>query len=117
MTRDPLAMVNATHTASARSDDFIRTLLARWDPNRETGTVEWHGWFGIFHITREEIAAYVSEFGDPWMSERRNFEPGWYIVKQNNDGLVWAFAYASEGLAEVDFEKIDKQFTKDWSDE
>lgn len=47
------------------------------------------GHISLVNITRNMIAEYVSATGDPWMSERRNFEPGWYIVRvrEEEDGV------------------------------
>lgn len=112
-TRNPLDLVNAQSVASTRSDGFIRWYLTSGYSFEETGTVEWEGYFALADIDGGEVAEYVSEEGDPWMSEHRNFEPGHYIIKQNNDGLVWAYQYASHAMAEVDFDKIRAAFA-DW---
>lgn len=117
-----LDLTNAMHTASSRADDFFKEMLGgnlialESCMDRETGNVEWHGWFATMEVTREDVMAYVSCYGDPWISEHRNLNTGWYIVKQNNDGLVWAFAYASKGLADVDFEKIEALYAEESND-
>ena len=44
-------------------------------------------------MSRDDIREYVSEMGKPWFTERRNFSPGWYIIRTNSDGLVWGISY------------------------
>ena len=71
----------ASYETSTRADDFLMSL----DNTKvlgETGSVTSSlGHVSLVKITRDMIAEYVSAAGDPWMSERRNFEPGWYIVR------------------------------------
>ena len=79
----------AAYETSTRADDFLMSL----DNTKvlgETGSVTSSlGHVSLVKITRDMIAEYVSAAGDPWMSERRNFEPGWYIVRLRvRDGVL-----------------------------
>lgn len=79
----------ASYETSARADNFLMSL----DDTQvlaETGDVTSPlGHLSLVNITRDMIAEYVSAAGDPWMSERRNFEPGWYIVRVRvRDGVL-----------------------------
>lgn len=75
------------------ADEFLR-WLDRDEYIAVTGDVESPvGWVGIIKIDPRMIATWVSSAGDPWMSERRNFVPGWYIVRINECGLVWGLWY------------------------
>jgi hypothetical protein len=91
---------HAKTQAAGRADAFLKWL----DENEYlavTGEVDCPlGWVGLIEITGPEIATWVSSQGDPWMSEKRNFETGWYIVKIDNNGLVWGLYYGQGTLAE-----------------
>jgi hypothetical protein len=90
---NPTFYERASHTAAGRADDFLK-----WLDNDEyveyTGDVDQPlGWVGLIQITSDMIATWVSSQGDPWMSESRNFSPGWYIVRLDDNGLVWGMCY------------------------
>lgn len=71
----------ASYETSTRADNFLMSL-DNTHVLAETGDViSPLGHLSLMNITRDMIAEYVSAAGDPWMSERRNFEPGWYIVR------------------------------------
>ena len=106
---------NAEYTAPSRADTFLKhTSLAADDTD---GNVEAPmGWFCYMDINRDDVAAYVSRFGDPWLSEARNFQPGWYAIVEDNNGLVFGFFYGvSSDLkagekAREDFETARKAY-------
>src|SRR5207253_7646921 len=79
--------------AVARADAFFKWL----DPDQwvsDTGNVEAPtGHVALVQVDRQLIREYVSSAGDPWMSEDRNFAPGWYLVKTNEQGILWAYEY------------------------
>ena len=121
---------HANFIGSARGDAFFRWL----DPDQwvaDTGNVEAPtGHVALVQVSAELIREYVSSAGDPWMSERRNFTPGWYLVKTNEQGTVWAFGYDGwcewheafcadsfeEMKARHDFAVIEKQYAE-WDSE
>lgn len=79
---------------SSRADDFFRYHDHERTMVEETGSVESHvGHATLRKVERDVIAAYASEHGDPWVTERRNFTPGWYVDVRGEDGTVWAFYY------------------------
>lgn len=98
--------------AAGYADDFLKSL----DPNdaaADTGNIESSlGFVMLVEVTRDMIAEYVSVQGDPWMSEARNFWPGWYIIRHDDNGLVWGMDYGgngthSEELARADFAEAE----------
>lgn len=108
------------HIAAGRADDFLKS----YSPDyflAETGNVESPiGFLALVDITREDIAEYVTREGDPWMSEARNFSPGWYLIKFDNNGLVWGIDYGgsstfSEEAAREDFAEADRAYGE-WLD-
>lgn len=90
---NPTFYERADGTAPGRADQFLKWLDLD-EYVADTGDVEQPlGWVGLIQITRDQIATWVSSQGDPWMSEARNFAPGWYIVRQDSNGLVWGMSY------------------------
>jgi hypothetical protein len=84
---------HAESISSARADRFLKWI----DPDyyiADTGHVESPmGHVALVQITPDMIANYVTSEGDPWMSQRINFAPGWFLIKTNSDGLVWGMEY------------------------
>lgn len=112
-----LYLDHAKFVAPGRTDRFFKWLdedeFVSTNGNVEAPT----GWFGLLNLTREKIAEWVATDGDPWMSERRNFEPGWYIVNVNNDGLVWAHGYGedvtfNEEGARADYATLEARYSR-----
>lgn len=101
-----LSLPNAQSQARTRADAFFRWWLDFTPGYPETGNVEWYGYFVQAEVTRDDIRSYVAYAGDPWMSEHRNLEPGFYLIKVNGDGLIWAYQYASKAMARVDFDLL-----------
>lgn len=114
----------ASYETSARADDFLMSL----DDTQllaETGNVASPlGHISLVHVTRDMLAEYVSAAGDPWMSERRNFEPGWYIVRvreEENGVKVTGIGYGedcvfNEESARSDFAEAIIAHTYWWAD-
>lgn len=79
--------------APGRADDFFKSLTPD-DGIDDCGSTESPvGHVMLVKVTRDMIAEYVTREGDPWLSERRNFAPGWYIVRSDDNGLVWGISY------------------------
>jgi hypothetical protein len=90
---NPAYYDRASGTAPGRADAFFKGLTPD-DAVDETGEVDAPvGYVMLVKVDRDMIAEYVSREGDPWMSERRNFAPGWYIVRHDSNGLVWGIDY------------------------
>ncbi len=71
------------------------------------------GHFSLLKVERDDIARYVSAWGDPWVSEHRNFQPGWYILAVGSSGTIWAFHYESdEELARKDFAEAQRVYSE-----
>jgi hypothetical protein len=111
---------------AARTDVFFKWLSPDYW-TADTGNVEAPtGHVALIQLTPDLIRQYVTEEGDPWMSERRNFSPGWYLLKTDNNGLVWAHSYGGWcGMHEAfcadtfeemkvrhDFEVIEKAYAE-----
>lgn len=94
---------NAEYMAAGYADDFLKWIDDLYYAEITGSVDEPPGWCGLVHIDRDLIASYVSEAGDPWISERRNFTPGWYIIRIDSDGFVWGYHYADQDAAESDF--------------
>lgn len=107
---------------SSRADDFFRYHDHERTMVAEGGDVESHvGHFTLRKVDPEVIAAYASEHGDPWVTVRRNFYPGWYIDVRGEDGTVWAFFYGEdftmpEEAARADFAEAERVYAEWTSD-
>ncbi len=100
----------------SRSDEFIKRQIAKQEEYDSNGNVEAPtGWFAELDIEPPMIARYVSEVGDPWMSEIRNFPSGLFIVKQDSDGLVWAYHYEDQATLDADYAEADAAYAE-WLD-
>lgn len=103
---------NADHEAADRSDSLLRWANGGAFVHTETGSAtEWDFHLSKIYISGDIVAQYASENGDPWVTESRNFTPGWYLVKTNSDGLVWGYRYASETYADSDFDHVNQVYS------
>lgn len=107
---------NAQWLMPSRTDDFFKWVLGTQGGSiQETGNVEAPtGWVGRVEVTRLDVQEYVSDSGDPYISQAGVIDRGWYLIRQNSDGLIWSHFYASQGLAQVDFERVEAAYG-DWS--
>lgn len=125
-----MSMIIATfengELAPSRTDSFFRYHDSERTSVEFDGDVESPiGHFTLLEVTRSVIADYVSEWGDPWISEARNFSPGWYILVVGEDGTIWAFDYRGDGVfaeerARKDFreaQRVYSEWTADVDDE
>lgn len=114
MNTDHAQYERADHVAAGNADHLLRFVTHQYGglTNFETGHVDSPiGWVGLFLISRAVIAEYASTEGDPWVTEARNFPPGFYIIKINSDGLVWGHAYGyRENDAKADFSDLDREY-------
>ena len=84
---------HAEFTAPGHADPFFK-WLDQDEYVSTTGDVDSPlGWVGLIKVDEDQIRTWVSSQGDPWMSEARNFSAGWYIVRQDSNGLVWGLGY------------------------
>lgn len=97
---------------SSRADGFFRYHDQEATEVDSDGHVEGPvGHFTLRKVERDQIAAYVSEFGDPWASMTRNLAPGWYVDVRGEDGTIWAFHYPDEAngeYARMDFAEAQR---------
>ena len=108
----------AKFTAAGRADDFLKSLTPD-DAIDDCGSVGCPiGFVMLVEIDRDLIREYVSREGDPWLSMSSNFEPGWYIVKTDDNGLVWGIGYGpldstfNEEAARADFEEACNAYSE-----
>lgn len=107
----------ADWTAPSHADDFFKWWLGNYDPNQDTGSVESPvGYVAVVTVTSVDISNYVSTFGDPWMSESRNFSPGRYLTRQDDNGLIWAMHYGTDEALDADFEEANLTYLT-WAEE
>ena len=92
-TNDPFE--NSTHLAPSRSDSLLRYALNAVFSYDEAGSTEPPStfYYAKIYIEPSLVAEYASAEGDPWVTEGRNFNTGWYIIRQNSDGIVWGHYY------------------------
>jgi hypothetical protein len=102
--------------APNKFDHFFRWSVT--EPIEDTGHVESSlGWVGLVKVDEELIASYLEN--DPWVSETPPH--GWYIVRQDNNGLVWGIEYGpdatlNEEKARADFKEAVEVYAE-WLDE
>lgn len=89
----PTFYERADGVMSSRTDEFFKRLDLDEAVEYTGSTEEPVGFVMLVQVTRQMIREYVSTAGDPWMSETRNFAPGWYITRQDSNGLIWAVSY------------------------
>lgn len=95
----PTPPIYAEHTAPGRADSLLRYIANQDTGPWTAGHVEAStGWFMTTMIDSTDIAEYASEFGDPWITEQHNFEPGYYMIQINNDGLIWGHYYGPPNI-------------------
>lgn len=93
----------AEYESAGNADAFLK-WLDEADALDVTGSTESPiGHVMLIQIDRGMIRDWVSSAGDPWMSERRNFEPGWYIIRTDDNGLVWGIGYGGYCSEHDDF--------------
>lgn len=83
----------ADYIMSSRTDEFFKRLDLDEVAEYTGSTEEPIGFVQLVQVTREMIREYVGTTGDPWMSDRKNFDSGWYITRQDDNGLIWAMSY------------------------
>lgn len=101
--------------ASSTTDAFFK-WLDDLDFIETTGTVDSPlGFVGLINLDRETITRYVVQNAtNPiWMSDRANFDAGWYIVRYDDNGLVWGLMYGedcvfNEERARADFAEAER---------
>jgi hypothetical protein len=89
----PAYYERALWVAAGRADEFLKRIDT--DEAEETcGRTEAPiGHVMLVKVSTDMIREYVATAGDPWMSSAKNFEPGWYIVREDDNGLVWGLGY------------------------
>jgi hypothetical protein len=104
----------ADHIMSSRTDLFFKRLDLD-EVVEYSGDVESPiGFIQLVEVSRDMIAQHVATEGDPWLSERRNFDTGWYVTRQDSNGLIWAMSYGGdEAAARADYAEADAAHT-DW---
>lgn len=101
-------------TIGARADDFMRHLAM--DATETVGDVATVGHLAIVRgVTREDIASYASEHGDPYVSDsvRSGVAPGDYAIVTDSQGFVYGFRLPGDTMADLAFnaaEAMDAAF-------
>lgn len=80
------------------------------DADVEGGSVQWYRWFCLMNITHDQFAEAVSATGNPRASEAGRLVPGWHIITQNDDGIVWVFRYPGPNLARREFDEANEEY-------
>lgn len=102
------AIPEGAETIPAHADGFIRHIAL--DATETVGDVETVGHLSIVRdVTREDIAAYVSEAGDPFVSDsaRSGVTPGDYAIVTDRQGFVYGYRLQS-GTADETFDAGDR---------
>ena len=90
---NPAYYERASYISAGHADEFLKWLDEDQYEMYTGSTDSPIGWVGLIKIDADLIREWVSSSGDPWMSEHRNFAPGWYIVRQDDNGFVWGLGY------------------------
>lgn len=103
----------AQYTLAGHGDPFLRFILP--EATMFTGEDQYGMTVSVMCITGEDIASYVSFAGDPWASMERNIPRGWYLIRQNSDGIVWGFFYGDDHKGCIDdYTEFEEEYLR-WS--
>jgi hypothetical protein len=105
------SIINPTYYEHAKGDaadnatrtDFFRHLCdGDWVIRDDTGSTESPlGWVALVEVTDEDVSRWVNgEIDGDLHLEIDNVEAGWYVVRRDDNGLVWAMTYGTGTLAE-----------------
>lgn len=92
----------ADHVSAGRFDYALKHWLNEGFAIKEDGSVDEYGHIALMEITREDVAFFAGQEGDPRMTT--DFTPGWYVVQTNGLGFVYGHHYETEKVARDDFE-------------
>ena len=86
----------------------------------DTGSVEAPvGWVALVYLTEDLIRGMEYEYAPTGynLTKEEYPEPGWYIIRQDDNGLIWAMIYGEGTLAEegarADFASAESTYA-DW---
>lgn len=98
----------------SRYDDVYRHILS--DAQMFTGDDQIIGWtVSIMKIERLDIIRAVAATGNPAASVAGAVVPGWYLIHQNSDGIVWVYFYHDNQLAaSMEFSRAELVYDE-WS--
>lgn len=102
---------NADRLASVQADALIRFMantFSEWD-GAETATVE----APMGHVVKVKITNTAIALFAP--DERRDFQPGWYLIRTDDLGFVYGFYYENEADATTDFDRLVADYST-WLD-
>jgi len=107
-----ILFTRAEFITAAHGDDVLRAVLP--DGQMFTGSDTFGYTVTIMHLGRLELATTAAAVGNPWATENRNMPRGWYLIKQNSDGLVWGHYYGDEEDSEAnafkDFAEVEQAY-------
>lgn len=74
--------------------DDVFKHVANYDPVEWVGNDQGIGWT-VTPVTldRDDIASIATMVGNPRATEAGAIEPGRYLIRENSDGIVWAYFY------------------------
>lgn len=101
-------------------DPFLRHLQADWF-TEETGDVESPlGFVALFCVDLELIQGMYADISSGVLDEMSIPSAGWYILRQDSNGIVWGLDYGgsgtfSEEAARADFAEAEATYAA-WSE-
>ena len=93
---------------SEHADPFFKWMGPNGTVIDETGETDSPlGFVALLHVTQDDLDEYDQ------MTDTAMVEPGWYITRQDDNGLIWAMTYGGdsqfcEEAARADFAEAEK---------
>lgn len=104
------------------TDAFFQWFYGTDRFTSDTGSVESSlGWVALCHVEPSDVADYLA---DPYTNDNPpqllgEITEGWYIIRTDDNGFIWAMTYGDGTLAEegarADFAEAEATYAA-WSD-
>lgn len=81
--------------------EFFQAMASDPQPDHSTGDVEQPlGAVTLIEVTWDDIINHLPSDSGISAVVELNVEPGWYIVRQDDNGLTWAMSYGTQTFGE-----------------
>lgn len=104
-----------------RFDGFFKWFISQFGTTDECGTVESPlGWVGLVEVTDKDIVDWYESEGKSLEEMRQHMgldeypvDAGFYVLRQDDNGLIWAMTYGGSGTlaeesARADFAEAER---------
>lgn len=119
-TRDyPANYRRATFTASGLTDEFFKRLDLDEVVEYGGDTSNIVGFIQLIEVGQDMINEYLASGGYAGYDQVANLPLGWYITRQDDNGLIWAMGYGgsapeNEASARADYAEALAVFDYYW---